>query len=77
MEIKKEHHINFWYVIGSVLAVLVVHSLLTQASRVEAIPHSTFLELVRDDKVTDLVVGPTGITGSYREPAAGKPRDGR
>ena len=75
MEIKKEHHINFWYVIGSVLAVLVAHSLLTQASRVEAIPYSTFLELVRDGKVTDLVVGPTRITGNYHEPATGQPRE--
>uniref|UniRef100_UPI00406BE387 ATP-dependent metallopeptidase FtsH/Yme1/Tma family protein n=1 Tax=Inquilinus sp. OTU3971 TaxID=3043855 RepID=UPI00406BE387 len=75
MQIKKEHQINFWYVIGSVLAMLVVQNLLTQSSRVEAIPYSTFLELVRDDKVTDLVVGPTRITGSYREPADGKPRE--
>uniref|UniRef100_UPI00313D0550 ATP-dependent metallopeptidase FtsH/Yme1/Tma family protein n=1 Tax=Inquilinus sp. OTU3971 TaxID=3043855 RepID=UPI00313D0550 len=75
MEIKREHHINFWYVIGSILAVLVAHSLLTQSSRVEAIPYSTFLDLVRDGKVSDLMVGPTRITGSYREPAAGQPRE--
>lgn len=75
MEFKKEHHINFWYVIGSVLAVLVVQSLLTPSSRVEPIPYSTFLELVRGGKVTDLVVGPTRITGSYRESTAGQARE--
>ncbi|WP_343713037.1 ATP-dependent zinc metalloprotease FtsH [Inquilinus sp.] len=75
MDIKKEHHINFWYVIGSILAILLVQNLLTQSSRVETIPYSAFLDLVRDGKVTDLVIGPTRITGSYREPRAGKPQE--
>jgi cell division protease FtsH len=75
MDIKKEHHINFWYVIGSILAILLVQGLLTQSSRVETIPYSAFLDLVRDGKVTDLAVGPSRITGRYREPRAGKPQE--
>ncbi|MGO4726560.1 MULTISPECIES: ATP-dependent zinc metalloprotease FtsH [unclassified Inquilinus] len=75
MEIRKEHHINFWYIISSVLAILLLQDLLFPSGRSEVIPYSTFLELVRDGKVADLVVGPARISGAYREARAGKPQE--
>ncbi|MFI5387327.1 MAG: ATP-dependent zinc metalloprotease FtsH [Fimbriimonadales bacterium] len=68
MEIKREHHINFWYIIGAFLAVMAIQSLLFQPTRTKTIPYSEFQQLIDQDKVTDLVIGPTRITGSYREP---------
>ena len=69
MQIKREHQINFWYVIAAIVAVLLIQDLLLQQTHLKTIPYSEFEQLVEQGKVTDLVVGPTQIMGSYREPA--------
>jgi cell division protease FtsH len=68
MEIKREHHINFWYIIAAFLGVLAIQSLLVQPTHVKTIPYSEFQQLVDQDKVTDLVIGATQITGTFKEP---------
>ena len=68
MEIKREHQINFWYVIGALLAMMAIQSLLFQPTHIKTIPYSEFQQLIDQDKVTDLVIGPTRITGTYKEP---------
>jgi cell division protease FtsH len=68
MEIKREHHINFWYAIAAFLGVLGIQSLLFQPTHVKAIPYSEFQQLVDQEKVTDLVIGATQITGTFKEP---------
>jgi cell division protease FtsH len=69
MEIKREHHINFWYIIAAFLGVTLIQSLLFQPIHVKTIPYSEFQQLVDQDKVTDLVIGATQITGTFKEPA--------
>jgi cell division protease FtsH len=69
MEIKREHQINFWYVIAAFVAVLLIQDYLFQQTHTKTIPYSEFQQLVDQGKVTDLVVGPTQITGTYKEPA--------
>jgi cell division protease FtsH len=66
MEIKREHQINFWYIIAAFVAVLLIQDLLYQPSHVKTIPYSEFEQLVDQGKVTDLVVGPDQITGTYK-----------
>jgi cell division protease FtsH len=68
MEIKREHQINFWYVIAAILAVILIQDLLYQPSHIKTIPYSEFQQLVDQGKVTDLVVGPDQITGTYKAP---------
>src|SRR5690242_19212664 len=68
MDIKREHHINFWYIIAALLGVLGIQSLLSQPTHVKTIPYSEFQQLVDQNKVTDLVVGTTQITGTFKEP---------
>src|SRR6266851_5409666 len=65
---KREHQINFWYVVIAVLAILTIQDLLLQANQIEEIPYSEFQSLASDNKLGDLVVGPTRITGAYKEP---------
>jgi cell division protease FtsH len=69
MDIKREHQINFWYLIAAIIAVLLIQDLLLQQTHTKTIPYSEFQELVDQGKVTDLVVGPSQITGSFKEPA--------
>jgi cell division protease FtsH len=66
MEIKREHQINFWYVIVALLAVILIQDLFFTPSHIKTIPYSEFEQLVAQGKVTDIVVGPTTITGTYR-----------
>jgi len=69
MEIKREHHINFWYVILAFLAILFIQDLLVRSASTKIIPYSEFQSLLQQQKLTDIVVGPTTITGKYKDPA--------
>jgi len=72
MDIKREHHINFWYVIAAFIAILAIQDLLLRAASVNVIPYSEFQSLLQDKKLTDIVVGPTTITGKYKDPSSAK-----
>jgi cell division protease FtsH len=72
MEIKREHHINFWYVIAAFFAILFIQDFLVRSASVKVIPYSEFQMLLDQKKVTDLVVGSTTITGKYKDPADAK-----
>jgi cell division protease FtsH len=69
MEIKREHQLNFWYVVIAVVAVVLIQGLLFQPTHTKAIPYSEFQQLADQGKVTDLVIGPGQITGTYKVPA--------
>ena len=71
MEIKREHKINFLYVIAAFFAVLLIQNFLYPQNHTKTIPYSEFQTLVDQGKVTDLVVGTTQITGTYKEPVDG------
>ena len=65
---KREHQINFWYIVAAFFAVLLIRDLLVQPEHVRTIPYSEFRALVDQGKVADLVIGPTRITGAFKEP---------
>ncbi|MCZ8547953.1 ATP-dependent zinc metalloprotease FtsH [Mesorhizobium qingshengii] len=69
MEIKREHQINFWYVVIAVVAVVLIQGLLFQPTHTKTIPYSEFQQLADQGMVTDLVIGPDRITGTYKAPA--------
>jgi len=72
MEFKREHQIHFWYIIAAFLAIIALQGLLIQPTHIKTIPYSEFQTLLQQKKITDLVVGATTITGTYKEsPAAG------
>jgi cell division protease FtsH len=71
---KREHQINFWYVVGAVLVILIIHDLFPQAHQTQEIPYSEFQRLLSEDKVTDLVIGPARIEGAYKEGVEGAAR---
>jgi cell division protease FtsH len=71
VDIKREHKINFLYVIAAFLALLLIQDFLYPQNHVKTIAYSEFQTLVDQGKVTDLVVGTTQITGTYKEPVDG------
>ena len=72
MEIKREHHINFWYVILAFLGIMFIQDLLIRTTSVKTIPYSEYQTLLQQQKLTDIVVGQTTITGKYKDPADSK-----
>src|SRR3954454_15322300 len=68
MQVKREHQINFWYIIAAIMAVVMIQDLMTQSGHTRQIPYSEFQKLVAEKKVTDVVVGPTRISGTFTEP---------
>lgn len=70
MEIKREHQINFLYIVAVFVAIMLIQNFLFQPTHIKTIPYSEFQQLIDQGKVTDLVVGPDQITGAYKEPEA-------
>ncbi len=68
MEMKREHQINFWYIVAAAVAVMLVQDLLYRPTHIKTIPYSEFEQLAEQGKVTDIVVGQTTITGTYKAP---------
>ncbi len=78
VNVKHEHQINFWYIIAALLAVMLIQELRFPANPIKTIPYSEFEQLVSQGKITDVVVGTTTITGTYKTPEpAAKPEPGQ
>ncbi len=75
MEIKREHHINFWYIVAAMLAVMLIQDFMVTASQTKTIPYSEFQDLIGKAEVGDLVVGPTTITGTLKNAKPNEPKN--
>jgi cell division protease FtsH len=76
MDIKREHQFTILYIIAAFVAVMLIQTFfMSGPGHIKTIPYSEFQQLVDQRKVTDLVVGPEQITGTYKEaePQPGKP----
>ncbi len=74
MQIKREHHINFWFLILALLGVLALQSLAFIPKTTKTIPYSEFQHLLDDGQVTDLVVGENQISGTFKDPGPNEPK---
>jgi len=70
--LEKKTQINFWYVLVALLGLVVIQDLLIAARQTETLPYSEFKRLVAEGKVAEATVGPSTITGRFREPVDGK-----
>jgi cell division protease FtsH len=71
--VEKKTQINLWYVLAAVFAMLLIQDFITASRQTETLPYSEFKRLVAEGKVAEAVVGPTSITGRFREPQDGRP----
>ena len=74
MEIKREHHINFWYIIAALIAVMLIQNYVFEATQTRTIPYSEFEQLVDQGGVSDVVVGPSRITGTLKDAKPDQPK---
>lgn len=73
MEIKREHHINFWYIMAALFAVMLFQDFLFAPTVTKTIPYSEFERLVDAGQVGDLVVGTSKITGTLKDAQPNQP----
>src|SRR5579875_808452 len=69
MDGKRSSQIWFWAILAMIMAVLVIEPLLIQPSPVKTIPYSEFQQLAAKGELTNLVIGKSEITGSFKAPA--------
>jgi cell division protease FtsH len=76
MDIKREHQINFWYIILALMALMLIQDFLYQQSSIKTISYSEFAQLAEQGQLADIVVGSTTITGVLKqaEPGAKAPQ---
>src|SRR5947209_2473316 len=74
MEIKREHQITFWYMVITLIGVMLIQDYFVQATQTRTIPYSEFQRLVDRGLVSDLVVGQTRITGTLTDAKQNEPQ---
>jgi cell division protease FtsH len=71
--IKREIIYDLLYFSAVVIAVLFIRDFLASEQEVKSISYSDFQQLVDKGEVTDLIVGPTMISGTFKTVPAGSP----
>jgi cell division protease FtsH len=66
-ELEKSKQFNLWYLIGAVLAVMLLQDLLAAWSQTAAISYNEFESLLRERKLDNLVVTETMIRGELKD----------
>ncbi|MEJ2132313.1 MAG: ATP-dependent metallopeptidase FtsH/Yme1/Tma family protein, partial [Gammaproteobacteria bacterium] len=64
----KKTHINFWYIVLAVLALLAIQQFWAQSQQVETIPYSEFQQLLKDGKIAEIGIAADNIRGKLKEP---------
>jgi cell division protease FtsH len=70
--LKRDHLVNFLYLVIAVVVITVVRDLWLQQQKVDHIPYSEFRALLDAGRVGEVVVGDTSIRGTLANPAAGE-----
>ncbi|MCG6951730.1 MAG: ATP-dependent zinc metalloprotease FtsH [Betaproteobacteria bacterium] len=65
---ERRHQLNFWYFIIALFGVLLVQQWWQQTQTVDVVPYSEFEQMLKDGKITEVVVGDQRITGKLKSP---------
>jgi len=63
----KKYHINFWYIIGVVLAMMLIQDVYLASRKLTPIPYSQFEQLISEDKVKEVWISQNQIQGTLKE----------
>src|SRR6266849_5880686 len=63
----KKVHINFWYIMAAVLAMLLIQDFYLESTKLTPIPYSRFQSLRSEDKVAEVGIAQNDIRGSLKE----------
>jgi cell division protease FtsH len=74
MQIKREHHINFWFIIVALIGIMVIQTFAMIPKVSKTITYSEFQHLLDEGQVTDIVVGQNQITGTLKDARSNEPQ---
>ncbi|MBN1850394.1 MAG: ATP-dependent zinc metalloprotease FtsH [Deltaproteobacteria bacterium] len=60
---EKHHKFSIWYVVLGIWVVLLIHNYLVSVLAIHTIPYSEFLNLVKENKVTEVAISENQIQG--------------
>lgn len=63
----RESHINFWYIVLAVLAMLLIQQWWAETSRIETIPYSEFQRLLEAGQIAEIQIRENTIRGKLSE----------
>ena len=66
-KLDKKIHINFWYIIAAVLAVLLIQDVYIESTKLTPVPYSRFQTLLYEDKIAKISIAQNYISGSLKE----------
>ena len=69
---EKRTQFNIGYLLFALFAIVIVQQWWQQAQTVEVVPYSEFEKLLAEDKISEVVVSETRITGKLKSPENGK-----
>jgi cell division protease FtsH len=64
----RKHHFAIWYIFAAFLGVMLIQFFWLRFSAVETIPYSQFEQLLAENKISEVLVGPETIQGTLKEP---------
>src|SRR5262249_11761700 len=65
---ERKHQFATWYIFAAFIGVMLIQYLWLQFTQVETIPYSQFEQLLDDNKISEVLVGPEAIHGTLKEP---------
>ncbi len=64
--------INLWYVLLALFGVIFLRDLWVAQQHIEPIPYSEFQSLLAANKIDEIVIGETRISGTFKQPEEGR-----
>ena len=65
---ERKHNFAVWYVFAAFLGVMLIQYVWLVYTQVQTIPYSQFEQLLNDNKISEVLVGPDSIQGTLKEP---------
>lgn len=65
-KLDKKIHINFWYIIAAVLAMLLIQDFYIESTKLTSIPYSRFQTLLDEGKIAKIAIAQNYISGSLK-----------
>ena len=67
---EKNTQFHVWYVVATIVGVLILQALWVQSQQIEPLPYSEFQQYLKDGKITDISISQNLIHGTFKEPQA-------
>jgi cell division protease FtsH len=65
---ERKHQFATWYIFAAFLGLMLVQFLWLRFTQIDTIPYSQFEQLLDENKIAEVLVGPETVQGTLKEP---------